>query len=75
MTTPTLTPVPIGGKALYRIPEAAQLLNLSRSVVYELIRAGRLRAVNEGRARRITAGAIAEYINLLERESTREGNK
>lgn len=73
MTAPTLTP--IGGKALYRIPEVAQLLNLSRSVVYELIKAGRLRAVSEGRARRISAAAIADYVELLERESTQEAMK
>jgi hypothetical protein len=37
-------------KALYRIPEAMELLSLSRTVIYEQIRAGRLRTVTEGRA-------------------------
>jgi excisionase family DNA binding protein len=58
-------------KALYRIPEAMELLSMSRSVIYEQIRAGRLRTVREGRARRVPASAIAEYVALLERESGR----
>jgi hypothetical protein len=35
------------GKALDRVPEAMRLLSLSRSVIYELIRSGRLRTVKE----------------------------
>jgi excisionase family DNA binding protein len=58
-------------KALYRIPEAMRLLSMSRTVIYQQIRAGRLRAVNEGRARRIPAEAIADYVALLEREARR----
>jgi excisionase family DNA binding protein len=54
---------------LYRIPEAMRLLSLSRSVIYEQIRAGRLRTVNRGRARLIPATAITEYIALLEAEA------
>lgn len=56
-------------KALYRIPEAMALLSLSRSVIYEQIRAGRLRTVKQGRTRLVPAAAIAEYVALLERES------
>ena len=58
-------------KALYRIPEAMLLLSLSRSVIYELIRSGRLRAVKEGRTRLIPHSAIIEYVTLLEHESQR----
>ena len=54
---------------LYRVTDATRVLRLSRSVVYELIRAGRLRTVKEGRARLIPASAIAEYVALLEREA------
>jgi excisionase family DNA binding protein len=42
---------------------------MSRSVIYEQIRAGRLRSVSQGRSRRIPASAIAEYVALLEHES------
>ncbi|OZM79935.1 helix-turn-helix domain-containing protein [Pseudonocardia sp. MH-G8] len=54
---------------LYRIPEAMQLLSLSRTVIYEQIRAGRLRSVRQGRARLIPADAIADYVALLITES------
>jgi excisionase family DNA binding protein len=62
-----LTVVP--EKHLYKIPEAAQLLPMSRSVIYEQIRAGRLRTVCQGRSRLVPAVAINEYIHLLMRES------
>jgi excisionase family DNA binding protein len=54
---------------LYRVPEAMQLLSMSRSVIYEQMRAGRLRSVCQGRARLIPASAIAEYVSLLMAES------
>lgn len=54
---------------LYRIPEAKQLLSMSRSVIYEQIRAGRLRSVTQGRTRLVPAAAIAEYVDLLVREA------
>jgi excisionase family DNA binding protein len=54
---------------LYRVPEAMDLLSLSCSVLYEQIRAGRLRTVTQGRTRLIPATAIADYVALLEREA------
>lgn len=57
---------------LYRVPDAMRVLSLSRSVIYELIRAGRLRTVKEGRARLVPQSAIAEYVALLEREARGE---
>jgi excisionase family DNA binding protein len=45
------------------------LLGMSRTVIYEQIRSGRLRSVKQGRARFIPAAAIAEYVALLEQES------
>lgn len=58
-----------GSKALYRVPEVMRLLSLSRSVIYNQIRLGRLRSVKEGNARLISAEAIAEYVALLEAEA------
>lgn len=69
MTTTTAVADP----ALYRIPDAMRLLSLSRSVIYEQIRAGRLRTVHQGRACLIPARAIADYIALLESEAQAEG--
>ena len=57
---------------LYRVKDAMRLLNLSRTVVYELLRTGRLSSVQQGRARLITAEAIREYIALLEDEAEAE---
>ncbi|MGO8956947.1 MAG: helix-turn-helix domain-containing protein [Streptosporangiaceae bacterium] len=54
---------------LYRVKDAMRLLNLSRTVIYELLRTGRLRSVQQGRARLITADAIRDYITLLQNES------
>jgi excisionase family DNA binding protein len=49
------------------------LLSMSRSVIYEQIRAGRLRTVKQGRTRLVPDTAIGEYVRLLEQES-QEGN-
>ncbi len=54
---------------LHRVPEAMRLLSMSRSVIYELIRSGRLRSVTQGRTRLIPAAAITEYVELLVREA------
>ncbi len=59
----------INRKQLYRVVDAMVVLSMSRSVIYEQIRSGRLRSVTQGRARLIPASAIADYIALLERES------
>jgi excisionase family DNA binding protein len=50
---------------LYRVDEAAEALRLSRSLVYELIRSGRLRSVKEGRRRLVPVDALAEYVATL----------
>jgi excisionase family DNA binding protein len=58
-------------KVLYRVPEAMALLSMSRCVIYEQIRSGRLRSVKQGRSRLIPETAIIEYVELLEREAAR----
>jgi excisionase family DNA binding protein len=46
-----------------------RILSLSRSTIFEQIRAGRrLRSVEQGRTRLIPESAIREYIALLESE-------
>ncbi|WP_431903119.1 helix-turn-helix domain-containing protein [Nonomuraea sp. bgisy101] len=63
-------PILIHSRRLYRVCDAMRLLSLSRSVIYELIRSGRLRSVTQGRTRLIPASAIDDYIALLEREAS-----
>ncbi|MFG2043135.1 excisionase family DNA-binding protein [Dactylosporangium sp. NPDC048998] len=48
-----------------------ELLSISRTVIYEQIRAGRLRTVKCGRTRLVPDSAIGEYVALLEREAVR----
>ena len=62
---PTVVPL----RHLYKVPEAMRLLSMSRSVIYEQIRAGRLKSVTQGRTRLIPASAIAVYISMLQREA------
>ena len=54
---------------LYKIPEVMAMLRMSRRLVYEQIRAGRLRAVKQGRATFVTASAVSDYVALLEHEA------
>jgi excisionase family DNA binding protein len=54
---------------LYRVKDVMRLLNLSRTVIYEQLRAGRLGSIQQGRARLITADAIRDYIALLKNEA------
>lgn len=63
------TPDTIPERALYRVREATILLSLSRSVIYEELRAGRLQSVWRGRSRLIPASAIHKYVQLLINES------
>lgn len=51
---------------LYRVDEAAIALRLSRSLVYELIRSGRLRTVKQGRRRLVPVSALSEYVASLD---------
>ncbi|RIV34521.1 helix-turn-helix domain-containing protein [Micromonospora radicis] len=72
MTAPTLD---APTRALYRITDAMRLLSLSRTVIYEQIRAGRLRTVRQGRARLVPAAAITAYVDLLEQEAQEGGTR
>jgi excisionase family DNA binding protein len=67
MTTPVPTAVP--PRHLYKVPEAMRLLSMSRSVIYEQMRSGRLKFVKVGRATLIPATAITLYVEMLLNES------
>lgn len=70
MTTAPAEPIgpEIAELRLYTIEEVGDMLRLGKTKVFDLLRNGRLRSVQEGRARRIPPRAIADYIALLERE-------
>ena len=54
---------------LYRPKQAAQVLGISRDKLYDLIRAGRITSLKDGRARLITADALTAYVRLLKDEA------
>jgi excisionase family DNA binding protein len=56
-------------RQLFKVTEAMELLSMSRTVIYEQMRSGRLRYVKQGRATLITENAIRNYVDLLESES------
>ena len=55
---------------MYRPIEAANLLGMGRTAVFGLIKSGRLRSINLGGARFITADALRAFVRELEQESS-----
>ncbi|GAA1526396.1 hypothetical protein GCM10009678_04780 [Actinomadura kijaniata] len=65
----TIEVSPASDIQLHTVPDAMRILSLSRSILYEEMKQGRLRWVKRGRSRLIPATAIGEYIALLEAEA------
>ncbi|HUC25795.1 MAG TPA: helix-turn-helix domain-containing protein [Streptosporangiaceae bacterium] len=61
------TSVPSGGRLAYSVPEVAQVLGLSRDVIYDEIRSGRLESLKVGRRRIITRKQVDEFLTRLSR--------
>ena len=57
------------GKRLLTVGEVAHRLGLSRSFTYELILKGEIPSIKIGRARRVAAGVLEEYVARLAREA------
>jgi excisionase family DNA binding protein len=53
------------GPALLTVKQAARVLNLGRSTVYQLIADGRLEVVHIGRSTRVPTDAISRLIGTL----------
>ncbi|MET7823163.1 MULTISPECIES: helix-turn-helix domain-containing protein [Streptomyces] len=66
MSTAVAEPI---DQILYRPEEAASVLRIGRSMVYEEIRLGRLQTVRIGRRRLVPPEYIAQYVELLKREA------
>lgn len=60
-------------KLLYRIPEVAEHLNVSRSKVYELLKSGRLRSVHIDRTRLVRGADLEAYVASLATEAEAAG--
>lgn len=63
-----MTPNP--DRVLLRIPEVADALSVSRTVVYELIGTGEISTVHIGRAVRIPAASMHAYADKLVAEQS-----
>lgn len=50
---------------LLTVDEAAHMLRIGRTVVYQLIQEGEIRSVKIGRNRRVVATSIGEYVSRL----------
>ena len=52
-------------RMLYRPTEAAELLGISRSRVYELMNQGAIASVSIGRCRRISSDSLATFLESI----------
>jgi excisionase family DNA binding protein len=52
-------------RLLYRVPEVALILNISRSKVYELLGSGDLPSVRIDRTRLIRGSDLRQYVESL----------
>jgi excisionase family DNA binding protein len=68
-----MTAIHGGERLLLRVPEAASVLGVGRSTVYELINAGELRAVHIGRSIRIPTSALLAWVERQTETGIQEG--
>lgn len=62
-----ITPPPASDRLLLRIPEAAEVLGISRSTMYKLIAAGDVPTVRIGeRAVRVSRAALEAFVDRQE---------
>ena len=52
-------------RLLYRVPEVAVILNISRSKVYELFNSGELESVKIDRIRLVRGSDLRAYVDAL----------
>lgn len=57
-------------KLLFTPQEAASALGIGRSKLYELMQAGELESVHIGTCRRVTADALARFVEKLQEPTT-----
>ena len=60
-------------RMLLTVPEAMERLNVSRTVLYELIRSSRLVTVTVGRRRLVPVGEVENYVARLVAEAVERG--
>ena len=69
--------IPTAQKTSYRllltIPEAAQVLGVSRSILYQLVQAGEVATIKIGRSRRVPIVALEQYVSARLTPSWKDG--
>ena len=58
-------PLPADGRLMYRVSEAAEMLGIGRTNVYELMNEGRVRSVRIGHRRLIPRVALEAFVTEL----------
>ncbi len=53
-------------KLAFKVAEAAELLSMSRSMLYALIQSGKISTIKIGKSRRITRSQLEEFIEREE---------
>lgn len=61
------TPDPSPQRLAYSVSEAAFILGIGRSFLYEELRQGRIKSIRRGRRRLILAAALTEYLEEREK--------
>ena len=56
-------------KKAYSVSEAAEALSLGRTLVYELIKDGRLRTFHVGTRRLISADALSDFVRTQDADA------
>jgi excisionase family DNA binding protein len=52
-------------RVLVSVEDAAAMLSIGRTVVYQLVRRNEIRSVKVGRSRRIVASSLHDYVSRL----------
>jgi excisionase family DNA binding protein len=58
----------LGVRLLYSVEEAAELLGIGRTFMFELVATGQVESLKIGRRRKIPGHALSEYIERLKAE-------
>jgi excisionase family DNA binding protein len=61
------------GKVLLSVEEAASVMSLGRSFIYDLVMRGEIASIKVGRTRRIPVMALQEFVNKQLMLNEREG--
>jgi excisionase family DNA binding protein len=59
-------------RLLLTVPEAAEVLGVGRSVLYELVQAGEITSIKIGRSRRIVLASLQDFVLRQARISIRQ---